>query len=440
MPRPRSVQNVARRTIAQIRPRNFGTGDRVQLALSDAGHGGDVLDSNPTLYGLGVELELVLNPFARQFSATVETVDPADPDALVSMDITSFFKLDSDRQYKSEGVLGTAPFGLTGINEADYSAGRVLRYRVTTTSASSTSIEEFDLAIRSGVVVGHCPVAEDCDSHVLKALSKAGVMPYANMATRTSSANIPVSFYFDTLDLLMAATGLAAAVPSYDPLATVGLEFGVTTGLCGPVGLPQPSCAAIDCCCEIVSSAIETTINNISDPGNSVQVNDVVEVVLVVPTSGGANCVGWDALQVQLPGADEAAGFDYLDGFSPVVLFDSVAVAPVVTEEGGGLGADLDFSALPISCGTEIQITWRMQATMDSGTSGVGSSLGNVLFSDAGPCNPNTVGLVGELDVTPDAKMDKDEGGGQPPPVTESNIPPAKGAYVLPRVDVGALS
>lgn len=406
---PRFPRNVSTAFIAQTVPRARARGDRQALALGDAGHGGAPETGNPLLYGLGGTLEFQLNAFVRTWSVFVEATFP-NTNNTVREEITSFFSSDPDipRRYRTSGALGVKPFGLDVVDRLDYANGLAITFILEMRNVALTTTVRREMIIRDGVLLDTCPTAEDCDFALFGPINKAGVRIFQNMVDRDAVENSPVSFHFDVLDKLIARVpDLETRVPNYSEFGTVGIEFHNDAGVCGPVsegGIPA-GCGSIDCCCEIHGTNISATYTNISTgstpviPGTTVITQfDEIEVQLTIPTSGGVNCLGFDDLRITLPGLDSTGGlwnlYDPLQagGFTPVVTVGGSPVSPTFSQDGQsgftgtGNSVEIIFGSIPVACGEEIVVTYRMYPVTTS-TPAV-SEAGDVTFDTGqGPCS-----------------------------------------------------
>lgn len=405
----RFPKNVSTPFTAQRTPRVAARSDRPTLALHDAGHGQDPTTRNPILYGLGVTLNIQLDPFVRSWVAYVRAYDPISS-SIVSEDITSEFARDGaiTNRYKLSGPIGVFPLGNSNSEEDDYEDTQRIEIIVESTNADLSTTQVFELYVKYGDEMSHCPSAEDCDFSVFSPLSKAGIRIFENFNDRDNVANLPVSFFFETMDALLAAVPeLASVIPGHSPEATVGIEFG-NSGVCGPrSGGSAPNCGTLRCCCEIQESTITTEMTNISDggatvtPGSAVALNDVIEVFVTIPTRGSAYCIGFESLIITIPGRDTTSGYWDLDcpppngTYAPIVQQNGNPIAPVFTQDGvvGGTGsfnhATLDFTGISIACGDEITIRFRVTAALVTPSNGVAQTIGPLEFSDGGPCNPD---------------------------------------------------
>ncbi len=404
----RFPRNASTPFVAQRTPRVSGRGDRPTLALHDAGHGQDPVERNPILYALGVTLNIQLDPFVRTWQAFVRAYSQSES-AIVTEEITEYFVRDKSipRRYSLNGPVGVFPLGNSDANASYYETTQRIEIVVQTRNADLTNEQTYEFYVRAGNDLRHCPAAEGCDFALFSPISKAGVRIFENFITRTASENAPVSFFFGTLDLLLAAVpSLMSIIPNYSASATVGVEFG-NSGECGPRSAGStPSCASLRCCCEIQTDAVTITLRDITTssdilPNATVTLNDVIEVLATIVTRGSVNCIGFLSLVVTLPGKDTNDGYWELDcppsagTFAPVVKRNGSTIAPVFKQDnvvngtGSGNHATLDFAGIAIACGDTITVKFRVKAARATATNSIPQSIGPLGFSDGGPCNPN---------------------------------------------------
>ncbi len=390
---------------AQRVPRGASRFDKPTLALGDAGHGSAPDTRNPLLYGLAVSMLLRGDAFTRTLRLYVQAAHPSTG-VLTREEVTSLLRIDAAaRRYTLQGILGVAPFGIAAFSASDFdAAARKIEFIVVARNATLEIEQRYEMYVRGTVPIAHCPESSECDFAFLKPLAKAGVRPFNNIMLRTD--NTPVSFYFAQLDALIARVpSLPGILTGYSAHGTVGIEFN-NAGACGVLSEGgQPACAALHCCCSIEFDLIEVELSDITTPaqnplsgGSTIILNDVIDVVVTVPTVGSAECIGFDSLVVALPGLDTTGGvwslFDpvQVGGFMPTATLDGAPVLPAFSQnavdggDGTGESGALDFTGIHIACGATLVLNFRLVARLLSGTEPV--SMGAINFSDGGPCSP----------------------------------------------------
>lgn len=211
-------------------PRNLSRSDIISINLFDAGHGDQKITKNPILYGLGATLRMALNFFVRTFTLTVQDISPGAPNPN-PVDITAEFEKVFNRMYELRGRIGHGALNPGNRTSVDWGATVTLKFVLTTTAVTITTVSEMVMYILDGDDIRTCPDPCLDDLTMLQCLRENFLHFWRDKIDPTRepvggpTPTNDLYFFFFQSDILMTVAPCICDCFNYYTLVMVGVHY-----------------------------------------------------------------------------------------------------------------------------------------------------------------------------------------------------------------------